>query len=257
MSIQKNPESIGLVSPIAAPYEDEDGLDLRELLGTLLDNRWLLATITLLCLLMGGIYAFLIATPIYRADALLHIESTGSSFGALEELTEVFDQDITVSAEIGLIRSRLVLGQVVDKLKLDIVAKPKYLPIVGEGVARHSLLDSQSSVTSLLNLSSYALGLEHIRVDTFDIPRTYLGQKFIIITLENQRYQLAFEDQVLLDGQVGETVNTMLDGEPLTLFIATLTAEPGVEFELQRIPRLLAIRTLNDKLKVSEPRQTI
>ncbi len=46
---------------------DEEEIDLRELLGLLLDRKWWIIGTTLLCCVVGAVYA-LLATPVYRGQ---------------------------------------------------------------------------------------------------------------------------------------------------------------------------------------------
>jgi len=41
-----------------------------------------------------------------------------------------------VMAEIELIKSRMILGKAIHNLDLDIIARPKYFPFVGEAISR-------------------------------------------------------------------------------------------------------------------------
>ena len=138
--MDKTPDNIQVAS---APAFVADEIDLEEHLDVLFEGKWVIAAVIALCFLIGGAYAYL-AEPIYRSDTLLHIEDTAKGVSALQELSDVFSEEVAVSAEMELIRSRLVLGQVVDKLNLDVVAHPKYLPIIGKGLARHGLFSADS-----------------------------------------------------------------------------------------------------------------
>ncbi|MGL6214417.1 Wzz/FepE/Etk N-terminal domain-containing protein, partial [Billgrantia desiderata] len=56
-----------------------DDIDLGRLLGVLLDNKWLIMLVTALFAVAAVIHVQL-ATPIYRADALVQVEGkTGLS----------------------------------------------------------------------------------------------------------------------------------------------------------------------------------
>ena len=62
----------------AAPDVDEEELDLGELIGVLIENRWLIAAIVIAALALGGFKAWT-ATPIYQADGLLQVEAKRSA----------------------------------------------------------------------------------------------------------------------------------------------------------------------------------
>ena len=61
------------------------------------------------------------ATPIYQADGLLQVEEQSTNLAELE-VNAIFDDYTPTSAEIEILKSRSVLGAVVDELKMQIVA---------------------------------------------------------------------------------------------------------------------------------------
>jgi uncharacterized protein involved in exopolysaccharide biosynthesis len=70
--------------PDASAYPDDE-IDLRELIRKVWDGKWLIVLITLLSSAMGVVYA-LLATEIYRAEALVQPRQesrTGGGLGAL------------------------------------------------------------------------------------------------------------------------------------------------------------------------------
>ena len=105
----------------SGPLDDE--IDLHRLFALLIDAKWLILGTTLLALLLGGLYATF-ATPIYKADALLQVEKKQGGMAGLEELSQAMGQERSVAAEIAILRSRMVLGNVVQQLHTDIVVRP-------------------------------------------------------------------------------------------------------------------------------------
>jgi len=75
----------------SAPDVDEEELDLGELLGVLIENRWLIIAVMLAATVVGGFKAWT-ATPIYQADGLLQVEAKQSALGALE-INGLFESD--------------------------------------------------------------------------------------------------------------------------------------------------------------------
>ncbi len=59
------------------PDFDDEEIDLGDLLGVLIENRWLIMAITLVALLIGGYKAFT-AVPVYQADGLLQVEENNT-----------------------------------------------------------------------------------------------------------------------------------------------------------------------------------
>lgn len=228
------PKTVHMHPP--APEFDNDDIDLAELLGILIENRWLIAAITLLTLAVGGYQSFT-DVPTYEVDNLLQVEEDGAGpLGNLDAVS-LFDEYTSVNAEIQILYSRSLLGEVVDKLKLDIKAQPEL-----------SALDAA--------LARRRPAHEHplIRVDTLDLPDSMRGKGMTLIARDSQRYELYDEsDQFLLRGAVGEVASLDLgDGETLRLFVSVLQGEPGQAFRVHKIPRISAIQSLRGGLEVEE-----
>ena len=110
-------------------YYQDSRIDLATILRTLFDHKGLIIMIVGLFGLVGVAYAVL-STPIYQANAMIQIEP--KKIG-IEGTPEVSSKPMSVSqatTEIELIKSRAVLGKVVEDLKLNIVQGPKYCPVI-------------------------------------------------------------------------------------------------------------------------------
>ena len=217
----------------AAPADDE--IDLADLFGGLIENRWLIAAVTLVILALGTTYAFL-ATPIYKADALIQVEEKKSGLGDLD-INALFEGDTSVTAEIEIIKSRRVLGAVVNNLKLDIVAEPSHFPVFGAALARRGDPDNRRS----------------IRVDSLEVPGTLLGETLELVVGPGGRFELLGPGgERLAGGVVGEPAVGSFVGESLSLFVSELRGEEGDAFTVVRQSRLQAIDDLQRALSVSE-----
>ncbi|MEZ9845380.1 polysaccharide biosynthesis tyrosine autokinase [Vibrio breoganii] len=218
-----------------------DVIDLGKLLGLLLDGKWIIIFTTFVFAVIGVTYA-LLATPIYKADALIQVEQKNSGMPVLSEgLSEMFAQESNAATEIEIIKSRMVLGKTVDKFNLTTVATPDYLPVIGKGLATR--------------LGTAA----HIKVERFDIP-DYAETGGYTLTLDNPEtgaYTLIDQnDNPILKGTVGELASTQ-NQEPsnpatYSLFISQLIGEQGQQFNLSKRSKLSAIQWLSGNLSVSE-----
>jgi tyrosine-protein kinase Etk/Wzc len=70
----------------------------------------------------AGIGYATLATPIYRADALVQVEQKAAGIPGLSDIGEMFGAEAKAITEIELIKSRSVIGAAVDNLRLDVVA---------------------------------------------------------------------------------------------------------------------------------------
>jgi len=237
------------------PSQDDDEIDLGELLATLVDNKWLIAFITVVILILGTAKA-LIDTPVYKTDAMLQVEKNSPSLGALEPVAALMGDEVEALTEIELIKSRLILGAVVKNLNQEIIAKPKFFPVIGGAIARRFQQHNEGNEVSsaLFGQSSYAWGGEAIHVDTFTVPPNWLGEKLILIAGEQGHFRLMYEDELVLEGEVGKLASKQLEDEQhsVTLFVSFLKSRPDTQFILMRQSAGEAISELQENLGVVE-----
>ncbi|WP_279144024.1 polysaccharide biosynthesis tyrosine autokinase [Photobacterium phosphoreum] len=226
MSIAQTPQ------PNTSPGTDE--VDIGKLFGILIDNRWMIIITTFIFAVVGIGYA-LLATPIYKADALIQIEAKSSGMPALGgDMADMFGGgESSATTETEIIKSRMVLGETVDKLNLTTVASPEYLPVVGKGLAR-------------------LMGEQHfINVSRFTVAdgRELGGYQIVVTNAEQGQYQLNDSDgRKVLTGKMGELAQV----NGYQLFVTDLQAVKGAEFALSKISRLDAIQNLQRNLAVAE-----
>ena len=218
--------------PNTSPGTDE--IDIGKLFGILLDNRWLIIITTVIFAIIGISYAML-ATPIYKADALIQIEAKSTGMPALGgDMAEMFGgAESSATTETEIIKSRMVLGETVDKLNLTIVATPNYLPVVGKGIAR------------ILGES------HHIVISRFLLPADALqsGYQLTIINSEKGEYTLTdSEGREVLTGNVG----VLATHNDYALYVTDLVGANGDSFSVGKVSRLDAIQALQTNLAVSE-----
>ncbi|GHA38997.1 polysaccharide biosynthesis tyrosine autokinase [Photobacterium aphoticum] len=212
--------------------QDADELDLGKLFGILIDARWSIIGTTFLFAMVGITYA-LLATPIYKADALIQVEQKNSGMPALGEMSELFASESSATTEIEIIKSRMILGKTVNELNLNYVATPVYLPIIGKGLAR---------------IQGKEITLE---VGRFDIPENVKKPEYqvVVIDAEQGLYELLdSEEQAVLTGKVGELAKK----GGLQLFVTQWNAQNGDAFKITKRSDLDAIQWLQQNLSVSE-----
>ncbi|AXT69674.1 polysaccharide biosynthesis tyrosine autokinase [Vibrio sp. dhg] len=211
-----------------------DVVDLGKLFGILLDAKWTILVTTFL-FAVGGVAVALLSTPVYKADSLLQIESKNSGgIGSLVgDMGELFAQESSATTEIEIIKSRMILGDTVDKFNLTTVVTPDYFPVIGKGLARMSGQVNQVAVSRYVT-PDFAMGLKH---------------HLLLIDAEKQTYQLIREDdQVVLEGEAGK----LAKNNGYVLFVTSIQANSGQEFNIAKRSRLDAIEWLKQNLSISE-----
>ncbi|QEY25166.1 polysaccharide biosynthesis tyrosine autokinase [Neisseria zalophi] len=211
--------------------EIDVGLQLRNLLN----YKYPILIAVTAGALLGALYSFA-ATPVYRADAMLEVETKQNQI--LAEINSMLNstESPTSEAELELIQSRLVLGQTVDELQLAQTVSPKYFPIIGNLV--HNL---SSDIDP------------EIRIHTFTVGDEWLNQPFILTNQNNKLYTVELPDGRTVNGTVGQALKI---GPRATLQINQILAESGQRFTLVKHSKLSAIENLKQNLTVSSKGKT-
>jgi tyrosine-protein kinase Etk/Wzc len=231
--------------------QDDDTVNLASYVDLLFDNRWLITIIAAAFTLIAGAYA-LIATPVYEANILVQVEdSASSSKNLLGDLSSVFDLKTAATAEMEILRSRFVLGKVVNNRLLYINAEPKYFPMIGRWVARQN---EGLSNPGLFGAGGYAWGAEQIEVSIFNVPEKLQNKKFTLTVTGKNRYRLAIPGQEsMLEGVVGQKSEMRTStNDPVEIQVDRLDGNEGARFVLIRHPELQAVQQLQESLVIAE-----
>lgn len=238
-----------LPSVIANRDNDQDSIDLLGIFGSLIDQKWLIGAFTGAFMAAGVAYAVL-ATPVYLANALVQVEPKKNDMLGFSDLSSMLGGQSPSVTEIGIIKSRAVIGKTVDDLRLDIDVTPNTFPVVGGFLARRYRGETEFSVAPpRFGFNSYAWGGERLEFTRLNLPKELLGKKLTLVAGEQQRFQLLDDnDNLLVEGVAGEAFAQ--DG--VEGLIERLQANPGTRFEVVRNPRIVTIQGYQDALDISE-----
>ncbi|WP_460156183.1 polysaccharide biosynthesis tyrosine autokinase [Pseudomonas sp. S2_H10] len=238
-----------LPSVIGTRDNDQDSIDLLGIFGSLIDQKWLIGALTGAFMATGVAYAVL-ATPVYLANALVQVEPKKNDMLGFSDLNSMLGGQSPSVTEIGIIKSRAVIGKTVDDLRLDIDVTPKTFPVIGGFLARRYRGETEFSVAApRLGLNSYAWGGERLEINRLNLPKELLGKKLTLVAGEQHRFQLFDEnDNLLAEGVAGEAFKH----DDVEGLIAQLSANPGTRFEVVRNPRIVTIQSYQDALDISE-----
>ena len=234
---------------VAGRLNSEDEIDLLALLGSLLDQKWTVITATA-CLTVLALSYAIVATPVYQAGALLQVEEKSASLPGLEDLSEAFGSESSTQAELEILKSRSVVGSAVTSLNLATVAEPKFFPVIGDFMHRRFMASREAPFASApFGLRSYAWGGESISVTRFEPGDALVGESFVLTATGSNQFKLEQEDfGISLTGEVG----TMLNSDGVTLFVKSLSAENGTQFEITKKAWLKTVQNVGAALSVSE-----
>ncbi|WP_168016905.1 polysaccharide biosynthesis tyrosine autokinase [Halomonas salinarum] len=224
-----------------------DEIDLGRLFGLLIDHKWWILGITALFAFIGIGYA-LLATPIYRSEALVQIEEASPSMNPLSDVTSMLGGEPPSQAEIEIIRSRMVLGKAVDLLNLELLVEPHRMPLIGDFLVRKGV-----------ERPGFAAGWdstwagESITVSEMPVVDDWRGETVELEVLENDRYRLFHDGESLGEGRVGELESFASD--EVAMRVSELSAPAGARFDVTRIKRMQAFLNLRTDLAINEQGQ--
>jgi len=240
-----------VTAPVSPTHDDDDVIRLSEYLDILIDRRWLVAGITGVAVALGVAYA-LLATPVYQSNLLIQVEdSAPDAKNFLGDTANLFDVKTPASGEIQIIRSRLIMGGAVDATRLYINSRPRYVPIVGEWLARRA---KGLSDPGFLGMDGYVSGTEAIDIAKFDVPPSFEDQApFTVTVRSDEEYTLEHPDlDRPLIGSIGKLLSLQVPGGNIALVISNIAGKPGAQFTVSRASLLATTEDLQKRVQLSE-----
>ncbi|WP_244783292.1 polysaccharide biosynthesis tyrosine autokinase [Acinetobacter sp. F-1] len=178
----------------------EDTIDLKELFFSLIAQWKLIAlcvTLSLICALL-----YLRTTPdTYSVDAMVQVEdSKGTSAALLGDLSSMIEQKSPAQAEIEILKSRLVLGEVINHLNLNIRISGTEDSFWNRLMAKHEYDTTYSEKSVLFQDNRNSFDIRQ-----FDIPQ-YFQDKNLILSFKEGKYSLTDEktEQVVFSAPLNQ-----------------------------------------------------
>lgn len=210
--------------------KENDEIDFGRLLGTLVDHKWLIVSITSLFAVIGIIYS-LFATPIYQADATVQVEQNEGNM-LVSNLSQMLPNSLPASStEIELISSRMIVGKTVEDLHLDTVVTQKYFPIFGRGWAR--LMGNKPGQVALSRLT---------------VAEPLVESAIELEVIDDQNYVVTVDKDKIFQGKVGRLENA----SGVSMLVSEISAKPGTVFNVKKLSTLAATVQLLDDLTVED-----
>ena len=221
--------------PQNASKSGDDEIDILEIL-VYLKSKWkFLLIFLILGIACGGLVSKWLR-PSFRSDILLQVNVKGNKQGlALGEMGALLDISTPSAAEMELIKSRVVLDQVVEDERLCFSAIP------------------QNKMDRLLQREG------RMDLELLQIPRAFVeakGKLFARVTVDSSAYEVYEKENgeavTLLSGEVGETYRKPFAGDTLVICVRALTATVGQTFLLSASHPQEAAAALLKGLNISE-----
>ena len=211
--------------------------DLFDLLKDLAKN-W---HIMLPCLIISGVIGVFIAMwirPIYQVDALLQIENKGNKGPAaamMGGLGNLFASSSPAETEIELIKSRQVIGDAVDKMRLQYYAVP------------------MSKVDRLLHKEG-RMELNQLEIPWSKVPEEDREKPWYALITDSLTFNLKDHNNNLVakDLHAKETYKIPYAGDTVTFSVLRMNVKKGQKFALTKATRLDAIDTFRSAFDIKE-----
>jgi len=223
------------------PQDDE--IDLGQMVLIVWRGKAWIVIMAFLATLAGMFY---IANtfPTYQADALVQLEDRSGRLGLPAAMQDMVETSGSAVTEAEVIRSRMVLGQVVAEQNLDRRITPAVAPLIGTMLRRYNV-----PIPELGILQRYARQGESITVDFLQVPPHWLGAN-MPVTITDDGYTITTPDGAILEGRAGDVLSLPDQGFAVTL--ADITSPSGREYNIRQITLRQAIDSLRRELAVSE-----
>lgn len=222
----------------------------REYVKLAAESRWAIFWILVAAIGIGSVASVAIR-PQYESTLLIQIaDSIGSPKSFLGEASTAFDIKTPATAEMEIMRSRMVVSPAVEKHRLLVVAKPRLFPWVGHWLAPDS---EEQPPAGALRIGRWVHGAQAIDVGEFEVPAAWEGRSFVLRAEGDGRFTLEHRAlEAPLRGKVGERLTGKIGSGQLSLLVTALTADPGATFTLERKPHGKAVEDLQDALRLTE-----
>lgn len=162
----------------------EDTIDLKELFFSLI-AQWKLIALCVILSIVAALLYLRVTPDTYRVDALVQVEeSKGTSAALLGDLSNMIEQKQPAQAEIEILKSRLVLGDVIDRLNLDIQVAGTENSLFDRLLNPHDYRTEYSTQSVLFRDGDQAFNIRQ-----FDIPQAYYD-KTLELQFKEQKFSL-------------------------------------------------------------------
>ena len=236
-----------------SPALPEDEINILELLSTLWAGKFVVLGVAFVALCMGAV-SVLKTQPIYQAAGLLQLEARSGALALPSGMQDLLGSNYTGNSpgetEMEIMKSRMVMGQVVRELGLQVFAYPRPLPILGLIPRRLQLPDPGIDA-----LRPFQWGNEAIVLGEMEVPEPWLGESIILTITEGERYVIQLPDGTLHSGVARERLALPQVG--LSLVVDRLEGPTGREFLIGRMRFADAVASVQDGFAVEEtPRRS-
>ncbi len=182
---------------------NEDSIDLKELFFSLIAQWKIIACCVILSLICALLY-LRITTDTYSVDAMVQVEdskgaASAALLGDLSKVTGGISQKSPADPEIEILKSRMVLGQVIHNLNLDIKIKDNQSGLIDKLISQDkSKIEYRHESVVYNNLNASLI------IQEFKVPEYYFDKPLKLEFKDTNQFTLMYKDQVVFNGQLNK-----------------------------------------------------
>lgn len=229
----------------------EDSIDLKELFFSLIAQWKIIACCVVLSLICALLY-LRITPDTYSVDAMVQVEdskgaASAALLGDLSKVSGGLSQKSPADPEIEILRSRMVLGQVIQNLNLDINIKDNQSGLIDKLISQDkSKIEYHHESVFYNNLNTSLI------IQEFKVPEYYLDKPLKLEFKDTNQFTLAYKDQVVFNGLLNKqnVLNTNKG-----LWQVQISAQGNLKnqsYTLTKLALLTAVNQFNSIYSVNE-----
>ncbi|MEJ6401963.1 GumC family protein [Yoonia sp. 2307UL14-13] len=252
----------------------DDEIDLAELLRTLWRGKFKIVFATLVAILIGGYYAFVLAVPIYSASTAVALENRQAQIVDITDVISGLPSDqVSINTEVEVLKSRRLIEKLV--LDMNLIADPEFnrtlrpepllsLTTIADMV--RSLAGTQTETVPDTPESIQDGVIDEV-LDVLSITNLRQSYVFVITArtenpvksaqITDRLAELYIQDQIIIKFEKTEEATEWLSERVSVLQVELETAETALE-EFSRSTDLISpegLMALNRQLKDLRTRQ--
>ncbi|RZH08315.1 polysaccharide biosynthesis tyrosine autokinase [Acinetobacter pittii] len=230
---------------------NEDSIDLKELFFSLIAQWKIIACCVILSLICALLY-LRITPDTYAVDAIVQVEdskgaASAALLGDLSKVTGGLGQKSPTDAEIEILKSRMVLGQVIHNLNLDIKIKDNQ-----SGLTAKLITQGKSKLEYRHDAVIYSKKDYSLIVNQLNVPEYYLDKPLKLEFKDANRFNLIHNDQIVFTGILNKK-NTLNTNKGLwQVKISTQGNIKEQRYTLTKLALLTAVNQFNAIYKIAE-----
>ncbi|UUM28134.1 polysaccharide biosynthesis tyrosine autokinase [Acinetobacter colistiniresistens] len=229
----------------------EDTIDLKELFFSLIAQWKIIALCVILSLICAMLY-LRVTSDIYAVDAMVQVEdskgaASAALLGDLSKVTGGLGQKSPADAEMEILRSRMVLGQVIHNLNLDITIKDNTSSVVDK-----LLSQTKSKLTYQHDAVTYTKQQNSLIIKRLAVPEYYLDKPLKLEFKDANHFNFIYKDQIVFNGKLNQKNSLETNKGLWDVEIKVQGELQKQSYTLSKLALPTAVKNFNDIYSVAE-----